>query len=448
MSSCELASWPRLIYMLTILSSMFYIQLDARAPKQENFAVTANGRFAKNDSISSARNLAKIELTYHNYEDMTRLLKDVSAKFPDLVRLNSIGVSVQGRQLWVAIVSSEVQNEPKLLKPNVKLIGNMHGNEAVGRELLLQLLVYLVNSYPQNPQVKYLLDNTYIHLMPSMNPDGFEVSTEGECSQGRGRNNANGFDLNRNFPDFFAPENYNPAEEQPETRAVRRWIDRTTFALSANLHGGALVASYPFDNKAVSYQRSTTNRSPTPDDDVFRYLAELYSFKHDNMFLGQACPDDEKGFYNGTTNGAEWYLLEGGMQDYNYYWTGCMELTLELSCCKYPPRDQLLQFWNQNKRAMLAFIAEANKGVRGLVLNSSGEGIPSAKLKVKGRDFSFRSSKRGEFWRILRPGEYVLEVSADDYYPVETSFIVEPGRVTVMDVTLELAPQSTYRLSN
>lgn len=59
------------------------------------------------------------------------------------------------------------------------------------------------------------------------------------------RYNKNGEDLNRNFPDAF--ENNN-ASIQPETQAVMNWIKNETFVLSANLHGGALVASYTFDN--------------------------------------------------------------------------------------------------------------------------------------------------------------------------------------------------------
>ena len=39
--------------------------------------------------------------------------------------------------------------------------------------------------------------------------------------------------------------------------------------------------------------------------------------------------------------------VTGGMQDYNYVYASCMEITLELSCCKYPPREQLPDFWQQ-----------------------------------------------------------------------------------------------------
>lgn len=38
------------------------------------------------------------------------------------------------------------------------------------------------------------------------------------------------------------------------------------------------------------------------------------------------------------------------MQDYNYLWHGCMEVTLEISCCKYPPAHELPKYWQDNKQ--------------------------------------------------------------------------------------------------
>ena len=45
----------------------------------------------------------------------------------------------EGRELWVLLVSS-TPNEKVLLKPEVKYVGNIHGNEPVGRELLLRFI--------------------------------------------------------------------------------------------------------------------------------------------------------------------------------------------------------------------------------------------------------------------------------------------------------------------
>ncbi|RWS24665.1 Csa-PI kinase-like protein [Leptotrombidium deliense] len=367
----------------------------------------------------------KIDFNYHNYDSMTNILRDINTAYPDITHLYSIGRSVQGRELWVLMLTKDPQTEV-LLKPNFKYVANMHGNEAVGRELLLHLCAYLVNNYPKDQFVKFMLDNTRIHIMPSMNPDGFEISTEGECYGGDGRFNSRNFDLNRNFPDQFAKQN---KEVQPETMAIIEWIKKIPFVLSANLHGGALVAT-------LSFLKPFAASSLSPDNDVFKHLATLYSFNHQTMNKGQPCPDGSQGFVNGTTNGAAWYPLSGGMQDFNYLNAGCMEITLELSCCKYPPSGMLPQFWNHNKIALLTYMGETHRGVFGFITDQKGNPVPKATLKIKGRSVQFKSSAKGEYWRILLPGHYMIEVLADGFHPHEQPFSVVEGKKTRLDVHL------------
>lgn len=88
-------------------------------------------------------------------------------------------------------------------------------------------------------------------------------------------------------------------------------------------------------------------------------------------------------FPNGTTNGAAWYPLTGGMQDYNYIWHGCKEITLELSCCKYPPSSELPKFWEDNRNSLLQLIGEAHRGVKGFVKDNVATPIEGASMKVR-----------------------------------------------------------------
>ena len=46
------------------------------------------------------------------------------------------------------------------------------------------------------------------------------------------------------------------------------------------------------------------------------------------------------------------------MADYNYAYGDCLEITLELSCCKYPPKELLGEFWVNNTGPLLAFIQQ------------------------------------------------------------------------------------------
>jgi len=58
-------------------------------------------------------------------------------------------------------------------------VGNLHGNEFIGREILLNLVEYLCRNYDKDPLVTRLVNSTRIHVMPSMNPDGYEFALKG-----------------------------------------------------------------------------------------------------------------------------------------------------------------------------------------------------------------------------------------------------------------------------
>lgn len=364
---------------------------------------------------------------HHSYSQLMGLMKDHESAYPNLSHLYSIGQSVEGRELWVLEISDQPGTH-ELGEPEFKYVANMHGNEVIGREMLIQLMHYLLTNYTTDPEVKQLVDSTRIHLLLSMNPDGYEHSYPGSSLQGR--YNANGVDLNRNFPDRFG---HSSGSIQPETRAVMNWLTQYPFVLSANLHGGALVANYPYDGS----QDNSNVYTYTPDDDIFIQLALSYSQAHPSMHLGTGCGDN---FPDGITNGAAWYSIHGSMQDYNYLYSGCMDLTLELSCTKHPAAEELESFWSENKAPLIALMKEVHKGVRGFIVDGKGLPIARANVSVNGRDdLTVQTASGGDYWRLLAPGLYVLSVRA--YGFAEASKAVdtrgEEEVVVVLNFTLE-----------
>lgn len=336
---------------------------------------------------------------------------------------------MRGQDLWVLAVG-KITEEYEPLRPNVKYIGNMHGNEVVSREVLLHLIEHFVTEYSTNTTIQQYLNTTFVHIMPSMNPDGYDDSMEGDCDSVLGRHNHNGYDLNRNFPEVIGT-NPQPKPVQIETQAIIDWIHNTTFVLSANLHGGEVVANYPLDR----YYPNLGGSSVGPDDDTFRYLSLTYSKTHFNMSTSSC---GGSGFTDGITNGAEWYPVYGGMQDYNYLAVGTFEITLEISCCKFPYGEHLQDFWDMNKDALINYLLEADMGVKGFILDENNNTLADITLVIVEREFAkFRSSASGTYFRPLLPGTYQIQATHKDYATVTKEFMVVSGSATRLDISME-----------
>lgn len=144
-----------------------------------------------------------VDFTHHDYDEMTNILRRFQQEYPSITRLYSLGESNENGNLWVLeITDNPGKHTPG--EPEFKYIGNMHGNEVVSREILLHFIEYLLKGYVNNDTViTNLVDSTRIHIMPSMNPDGYEKAKKdssdasSKCSGIVGRANANDVDLNR-----------------------------------------------------------------------------------------------------------------------------------------------------------------------------------------------------------------------------------------------------------
>ncbi|KAG8508682.1 Carboxypeptidase Z [Galemys pyrenaicus] len=345
-------------------------------PAGDGPAYPPGGLEAEEEAPPSGLPPTFLRFGHHSYAQMVRVLRRTAARCAPVARTYSIGRSFDGKELLVIEFSGR-PGRHELMEPEVKLVGNIHGNEVAGRELLIYLAQYLCNEYLQgSPRVQRLLNTTRLHLLPSMNPDGYEVAAaEGAGYNGwtSGRQNAQNLDLNRNFPDLTSefyrlaaergartdhigiPHHYWGGKVAPETKAVMKWLDATPFVLSASLHGGDLVVSYPFDFSKHPEEEKAF--SPTPDEKMFKLLARAYADVHPVMTDRSEHRCGGNFLKSGSIiNGADWYSFTGGMSDFNYLHSNCFEVTVELGCVKFPPEEALYPLWLHNKEPLLSFV--------------------------------------------------------------------------------------------
>ncbi|KAH9691908.1 Carboxypeptidase SOL1 [Citrus sinensis] len=310
---------------------------------------------------------------YMTNAELEKAVKEFGRRCSNISRIYSIGKSVGGFPLWVIEISDKPGVEEP--EPAFKFIGNVHGDEPVGRELLILLANWICDNHVKDSLARLIVENMHLHILPSMNPDGYALKRRG---------NANNIDLNRDFPD-------------------QRMVPDYGFCC---LHG-ALVANYPWDGTQDkrSFLLSVYRKVMSlfiygrryyygcPDDEAFQFLASVYSRSHYNMSLSTE-------FQGGIINGASWYPIYGGMQDWNYIYGGCFELTLEISDDKWPSAEELPTIWEYNKMSMLNLVASLVK------VNA-------------GRAFA-------DYYRLLTPGKrYEVMASMPGYKPKSTSIWLE-----------------------
>lgn len=368
---------------------------------------------------------------YHSYDSLTSELESYADTFgnsqienPDLCRLVSLGTSVQGRHLWALKITDKPDKEE--FEPEFKYIATMHGDEPVGTELCLYFIDMLLTEYETDARIRELVDSTELWIVPLMNPDGLEQVS---------RFNANGYDLNRSFPTWpedisgtiFDGAPLDDAGRQPEVRRIMQWSANHSFVLSANFHTGALIVNYPYDDD----DKGSGEEAPSPDDALFREISARYATPNLPMFTNPS-PD----FPGGIVNGSLWYEITGGMQDWNYRYLGCNEVTIELSTNKIPNENLLDDLWDDNRESMLAFAESVHIGVRGIVRNRQTRDPLYAKIEVVGNAQPvFTDPDKGDYHRMLLPGTYTLRFSAPGFKTKTVRDVVvaknNPARVNV-----------------
>ncbi|MCF6173168.1 MAG: M14 family metallopeptidase, partial [Campylobacteraceae bacterium] len=138
---------------------------------------------------------------YISYSEGIELLKKYSDKFPDIISIQTIGTTHEGRDIILATLSKEVKKADE--KPALLFTGTIHAREWIGHELSLKFIEYLLENYDTNPKIKEYLNRSTLYIVPCLNPDGFEYSRKHfsfwRKNRRKNSDGSYGVDLNRNF---------------------------------------------------------------------------------------------------------------------------------------------------------------------------------------------------------------------------------------------------------
>ena len=195
---------------------------------------------------------------YHTQEEAYSDMNDVATANPSICTLQSIGTSIEGRDIWAMKISDNVgttEDEPRVL-----YLGCHHAREIITVEIPLYIMYWLTDNYGTDSLATYLVDNREIWIVPLMNPDGREyVEHTGDWRKNR-RNNGDGtygVDLNRNWGymwgyDDIGSDPYTGGEtyrgtgpfSEPETQAIRDLMLNYQFSTAVAYHSHGRLKSF------------------------------------------------------------------------------------------------------------------------------------------------------------------------------------------------------------
>jgi hypothetical protein len=212
------------------------------------------------DEYMRRRGILGVGSAYHTQEETYADMSEVAAAHPDICSVQSIGTSIEGRDIWAIKISDNVgttEDEPRVL-----YMGCHHAREIITVEIPLYIMYWLADNYGTDSLATYLVDNREIWIVPLVNPDGREyVQNVGDWRKNR-RNNGDGsygIDLNRNYGYMWGYDDIgsspNPGSEtyrgpaafsEPETQAIRDLAFEYQFDTCISYHSHGELILFPW----------------------------------------------------------------------------------------------------------------------------------------------------------------------------------------------------------
>lgn len=259
---------------------------------------------------------------YPSLEELYEEVNSFAKNHPELVSLEELGKSVEGRPIY--LLRFGFAKSPS--KPKALIAGGIHAEEFIGVAVGMETARELIQKSETAPAVKELLTQIEIDLIPVQNPDGYNrvYETNGKGGEKGMRKNANGVDLNRNFPVVPGAKSLHPLAgnrrprsnyymgpselSEPESRAMAELVKSGNYFVVFNLHSVAGKFLYPY----------THTKTPAPDQELF-------------IEIGKAFQAGQQSYKYKIQQSYSWYPTLGDPDDYNYLALGIPSFTIEVS---------------------------------------------------------------------------------------------------------------------
>jgi carboxypeptidase T len=275
----------------------------------------------------SERDFPPSDSRFHNYSELVVELNTLQAENRGLVKLQSIGKTIEGRDILAVHLNTSAQalETGQSGKPGVVFMGNHHAREHLSAEIPLMLIQYLLRNQ-KDPQISALLENRDIWIVPMVNPDGVEYDIAGGRYRSWRKNRKDngdgtfGVDLNRNYGFKWGTGGSSTSTSsdvymgkapfsEPETQAVRDFVSaHVNTKVLLSFHTFSELILYPWGHK---YDGIETTR----DQQTFQKLASTMA--QWNHYTPEQASD--------------LYIASGDTTDWAYGTHGIFAFTFELS---------------------------------------------------------------------------------------------------------------------
>lgn len=241
--------------------------------------------------LASAKRIANIfplPQSYSNEASIQKDLQQLSKENPETVKLHIIGKTAQeNRTIYALQIQTDISRIPVLI------VGQHHGDEVIGVEIAMLLAKQLC--YSQAPEINQLLDKYSFWIIPTLNPEGYNIVTSGKHEWKRKNNTdtnkngkldvkTDGVDLNRNYPTFWnldkpLPESHlyykgkAPASEK-EVKAIIELASIHRFKYAFFYHSSV---SGNLSEKIFLPWQNKRNKAISKDFKSMRELTEFYA---------------------------------------------------------------------------------------------------------------------------------------------------------------------------